>query len=112
MVPNEIIFHRDSIYDREGHLGIVTGALHHKELKQMTFDINVEGNNLLTYDFHDYGDQIFYGTVYGTGNCYIKGRKGEISFNIEATLNKGSFIEYNAASPKESARETLSTGNK
>lgn len=100
MVPNEIIFHRDSIYDREGHLGIVTGALHHKELKQMTFDINVEGNNLLAYDFHDYGDQIFYGTVYGTGNCYIKGRKGEISFNIEATLNKESFIEYNAASPE------------
>lgn len=100
MVPNEIIFHRDSIYDRDGHVGVVTGALHHKELKQMTFDINVEGNNLLAYDFQNYGDQIFYGTVYGTGNCYIKGRKGEITFNIEATLNKGSFIEYNAAGPE------------
>lgn len=100
MVPNEIILQRDTIYDREHHMGIVEGALHHNNLKNLTFDINVEAQKLLAYDFHDYGNQVFYGTVYGTGNCKIQGRKGEIIFDIDATPEEDSFIEYNAAGPE------------
>ncbi|MBQ7421227.1 MAG: translocation/assembly module TamB domain-containing protein [Prevotella sp.] len=100
MVPDEIIFQRDTVYDRNNHRGIVTGGLHHKHLTRLTFDINVEAQNLLAYDFHDFGDQTFYGTFYGTGSCYIKGRKGEITFDINAKPERGSFIEYNAAGPE------------
>ena len=99
MIPNEIIFERDSVYDRNGHLGIVKGAIHHDELTNLTYDFDVEAQNLLAYDFQDYGDDTFYGTIYGTGNCLIKGRSGRIDFDINATPEKGSFIEYNAASP-------------
>lgn len=100
MIPNEIIFPSDTIYDRNGHLGIVDGALHHKNLGSITFDIDVEAQDLLAYDFHDYGNQSFYGTVYGTGRCTIEGRKNAINFDIDVTPGKGSFIEYNAAGPE------------
>lgn len=97
MVPDEIVFKNDTIYDIYGHGGIVNGALHHKNLTKLTFDIDVEAKNLLTYDFHDYNGNTFYGTVFATGNCYIKGRPGEVTMDIDATPEKGSFIEYNAA---------------
>ena len=99
MIPNEIFFERDTIYDRNGHIGIVNGAIHHDELTNLTFDFDVEAQNLLAYDFHDYQDATFFGTIYGTGNCKIKGRSGRIDFDVNATPEKGSFIEYNAASP-------------
>lgn len=99
MVPNEIYFEQDTITDRDGHIGIVNGAIHHDELTNLTFDFDVDAQNLLAYDFHDYGDATFFGTVYGTGNCQIKGRQGRIDFDVNATPNRGSFIEYNAASP-------------
>ena len=99
MIPNEIFFEGDSIYDRDGHIGIVNGAIHHDELTNLTFDFDVEAQNLLAYDFHDYQDASFFGTIYGTGRCAIKGRSGRIDFDVNVTPEKGSFIEYNAASP-------------
>ncbi len=105
-VPDEIIFKNDTVYDKNNNIGVLSGALHHKHLTKMTFDLNVDAYNLLAYDFHDYGDQIFYGSVYGTGSCYMKGRRGEITFDVNANLEKGSFIEYNAAKP-----EGISDGN-
>lgn len=100
MIPDEIIFEQDSIFDINGNHAIVSGALHHKNLSKMTFDINFDAQNFLSYDFNDYGENIFYGKVLATGNCYIKGRRGEITFDVNATPQKGSFIEYNAASPE------------
>jgi len=99
LIPDEIIFANDTIRDKYGKIGIVNGALHHKHLTRMTYDIDVEAQNLLCYDFHDYGDETFFGTVYGTGTCSIRGRSGTIDFDINVTPEKGSFIEYNAASP-------------
>lgn len=99
MEPNEIIFNHAPVKDRNGSTAYVSGALHHKNLSNLTFDINVEANNFLCYDFTSYGDDPFYGTVYGTGNCAITGRANSIMFDINMTPQKGSFIEYNAANP-------------
>lgn len=99
MIPNEIQFPRDSVWDRNGNVGIISGALHHKSLTKLTYDLDITTDNLLAYDTHDFGDDTFYGTIYATGTCNIKGRKGTLDFDINATPNKGSFIVYNAASP-------------
>lgn len=96
---NEIVLQNDTIYDEYGNMGIVNGALHHDHLRRLTYDINIAANHLLCYDFPSYGDNTFFGTVYGTGQCTITGRSGRIDFDINATPNRGSFIEYNAASP-------------
>ena len=100
LIPNEIVFPSDTVYDRYGHQAIINGALHHQNLSRLTFDIDVDAQNLLAYDFHDYGNQVFYGTVFGTGHCTITGRRHSIVLDIEATPEKGSFIEYNAAGPE------------
>ncbi len=109
--PDDIIFYNDTIYDRVGNIGIVNGHLRHKHLGQFTYDINIAANNLLAYDTHDFGDEVFYGTAYATGTCDIKGKSGEVTINIEATPEKNSQIVYNATSQDAIANSEFITWN-
>lgn len=99
MVPDDIIFDNDTVRDANGNIGIVDGALHHKNLTRLTYDIGIRAQNLLCYNFRQYGGNTFFGTVFATGRCNIKGRSGRIDMDVNLTPQKGSFIEYNAASP-------------
>ncbi len=96
--PDDIIFYNDTIYDRNGNIGIVNGHLRHRHLGKFTYDIDIAANNLLAYDTHDFGDEVFYGTAYATGKCDIKGKSGEVVINVEATPEKNSQIVYDATS--------------
>ena len=99
LVPNDILFPSDTIVDKYGHIGVVTGALHHQYLSRLTYDIAVQPQNMLCYDFSTYGNEIFFGKAFCTGKCDIIGRPGNITFNINAKVEKGSFVEYNASNP-------------
>lgn len=99
LMPDNIVFNADTIRDRNGNIGIVTGNLRHKNLTRLTYDLNIDAKNLLCYDFRTYNNSTFYGTVFGTGQCRIKGGHGKTSMDVNLTPEKGSFIEYNAASP-------------
>ena len=99
-LPDNIVFASDTIRDRNGNIGIVNGRLRHKHLTNLTYDLNIRTYNLLCYDTHSYANDTFYGTAYGTGLCSIKGGNGRLDIDINITPEKGSFIEYNAASPE------------
>ena len=76
MVPNDIIFANCPIYD-----------------------IYVDANNLLAYDFPDFGDEVFYGTVFAQGQAAIHGRANEVIIEADVTPQKNSFLVYNASTP-------------
>lgn len=96
--PDEITFMNDTIRDREGNYGILSGGLHHQALRRLTYDIFLEAHNMLAYDNPQPDLKIsFWGRVYATGACAIHGRSGETTMDIEATPGPRSFIEYNAA---------------
>ncbi|MBQ7472098.1 MAG: translocation/assembly module TamB [Prevotella sp.] len=99
LIPNEILFENDTISDRNGNIGIINGALHHKNLTRLTYDIGVEARNLLSYDYPNFGDGTICGTVCATGECNIRGRSGEVVIDINVTPNNGTVFSYNAASP-------------
>lgn len=86
--PDNIIFAADTIRDRNGNIGIVNGALHHKHLTNLTYDLNIRTHNLLCYDTQSYSNNTFYGTAYGTGLCTIKGGNGRIDIDINITPEK------------------------
>lgn len=96
IIPDHIKLLRDTVYDKYGNIGIVTGELNHQSLRNLTYDINVEAQNLLAYDHKSYGDNTFYGTIFATGNCSIHGMSGELVIDVNAKPEAGSFIEYNA----------------
>ena len=104
IIPNEIIFENDTITDPQGHIGIVTGGLHHKNLSHLTFDINILARNLLAYNFpKKQGKDSFWGVVYGTGKCNIKGEPGSTTMNIDMEPEKNTYITYDASSTNDAS---------
>lgn len=99
MIPDEIIFNDDPIYDKFGNKGMVNGALHHRNLGKMTFDLNIDANHLLCFNFPELDGSTFCGYVVGSGNCKITGRPGVVNFDIDAYPEKSSYLTYNASSP-------------
>ncbi|MBQ8655452.1 MAG: translocation/assembly module TamB [Prevotella sp.] len=97
--PDLITCSHAAILDRDGHTGYVDGRLMHHNLSHWTFDIGVTADNLLAYDFTDFGDMNFYGTVYGSGQVDIKGRPGSIVFDIDVDAQPNSTFVYNASQP-------------
>ena len=99
MVPDEIELRRMPVYDKYGNQAILSGGIHHRHLTRLTYDLDVEAENLLAYDFHEFGESTFYGTVYATGNVSIQGRPNEVTINCHVTPEKNSVFVYNAANP-------------
>ena len=99
IIPNEIEFAHCPIYDPNGREGILTGGIHHKNLTNLTYDIYADTENLLAYDFKDFGDDTFYGTVYANGHVGIHGRDDGVRIDIDVTPLEGSTFVYNVASP-------------
>lgn len=98
MIPNQIIFEKDTIKDYQGNYGIVSGGLSHNNLKNLAYNINIDAHNLLSYNFpKQLNKESFWGIVYGTGSCNIIGKSGETTLNVSLTPNRNSHIVYDAA---------------
>ena len=104
-VPNEMAFVSCPIYDKYGRQAIMTGGIHHEDLTNMTYDIYVSADNLLSYEFHDFGDDTFYGTVFATGEVAIHGRENELRIEGDLTPQRNTIFVYNAANPDAIANQ-------
>ena len=98
-VPNEIELRGLPLADRYGHRATLSGGIHHQHLTNLTFDLFVNADNFLAYDFKDFGDSNIYGTVFATGDVGIKGRPGEVTIDINVTPQENTVFAYNASSP-------------
>ena len=97
LIPDEIELRNAVIRDAYGNAGYVNGFIHHKHLTRLSYDLNVKADNLLAYDFHDFGNDTFYGTVYADGNVDIQGRSGYLKMDVDVTPKKNSTFVYNAS---------------
>ncbi len=103
--PDNIYFHNALIYDRYGnpgksdHYAVVDGVLQHSTLSNMRYNFNVKARNILGYDVKDFGDNVFCGTAYATGDIAFQGKPGELNINIDATPEQGTVFTYNLSSP-------------
>ena len=52
------------LYDKYGNVAYVDAGIHHEDLTNLSLDLHVNTDKLLGYDFKDFDDQSFYGTVY------------------------------------------------
>ena len=112
MRPDEMEFCSCPVYDIHGNRGIMTGGIHHKHLTRLTYDIYVDAQNLLAYNFHDFGEDTFYGTVFADGRVGIHGRESSVLIEADVTPRAGTVFTYNAASPDAiSDQEFIQWGN-
>jgi hypothetical protein len=99
LVPDDIQLHQMRVYDKYGNMGILTGGIHHQSLTNLTYDLYVNATNLLSYDFKEFGESTFYGTIFASGDVAIHGRSGEVTIDCNVTPEKNSVFVYNASSP-------------
>lgn len=109
LVPNDILIENATFTDCYGNKGTASGGIHHDHLSSLTFDIDFATDKLLVYDFKDYGDEIFCGTVYASGTADIHGRPTEIVINSNATPLRGTTFYYNAASTGNVSKQEFIT---
>ena len=103
-IPDDIQFEGDSIYDshyngKHSHFALIRGGIHHKHLTRLSYDLDIDANNFLGFDTHEFDDDTFYGTVFATGTVGIHGKSGETIIDIDATPEPHSIFVYNVASP-------------
>lgn len=99
MIPDDILLNNIALYDLDGNEAHLSGGIHHQHLTNMTFDLDVKTDKLLAYDFKEFGDNTFYGTVYASGDVSIHGLENEVIIDCNVTPLKNSIFVYNAATP-------------
>ena len=99
MVYNEILLNNQAVYDKYDNVGYLSGAIHHQDLKNLSLNLHVSTDKLLAYDFPDFGDMAFYGTVFAAGDVDIRMKGDDVNIDSEVTPLENSVFVYNAANP-------------
>ena len=94
--PGTIAFDKARVYDRYGNRGYISGPLKHRNLGSWTCDFNIGADDMLVYDTDDFGTLPFYGTVFATGEAFIK--SDSTGFLLKANMKSmpGSRFVYNS----------------
>ncbi len=92
LLPDEIRFVNIPVFDKENHRGIFSGSIKHRVFKNLTFDLNIDANNILALNTTEHDNTDFYGKAYGTGRVHISNQTGATVFNISARTEAGTRI--------------------
>lgn len=104
--PDNIIFKNATLYDplggpsTAGHRARIDGHLIHRNFSNLSYDIQVEGQNILGYDFKEPPPGMnFFGTVFADGKVRILGKPGKVGIDINARPLRGTTFTYNMTAP-------------
>ncbi len=111
LVKDDIQIKRAEIQDIYRHSAFISGGIHHENLSNLTFDLEVETQRLLAYDFSDFGNEVFCGHILAGGKVDLHGRPGEIIINCDVTPQRSSVFRYNAASADAVSNQDFITWN-
>lgn len=100
LTPGEITLDRAAFTDRLAGHGRLSGGIHHQHLSRISYDLEAEAEDMLVYDFKDFGEQTFYATVYATGSVGIFGGGDRgLYMDVNVTPRRNSTFTYNVADP-------------
>ncbi len=111
LVKNDILLSKAEIQDKYHHKAFISGGIHHENLSNLTFDLDIETSRLLAYDFADYGNEVFCGHILAGGKVDLHGRPGEVIINCDVTPMRSSVFYYNAASADAVSNQDFITWN-
>ena len=80
--PGQFAFHNFQVSDLTHGSGMASGYLRHTHLKNLTYDFNVNAENMLCYDQPSSPLMPFYSTTTGTGQIHLQGQPGIFAADI------------------------------
>ena len=97
--PNRIYMQGDTLRDSHDGYALLSGGIFHRNLSNLTYQFGINAHRLHVYDTDGTDGSSFYGSVFGTGRCDIRGGNGNVDINIDITPIHGSEVVYDASSP-------------
>lgn len=105
LTEDDMHIENQAFYDKFGSAGLITGDVFHKHLTKISYDLGFQAENLLCYNFDDFGDGVICGTIYADGTASIKQKYGgDIIIDIEATPRKNTLFAYDASNNSTSTQ--------
>lgn len=85
-VPDLIEINDVPIHDREGHEARFGGWLKHDAFHKPEFSFAItDARDFLSYDTNPNINPDWYGTIYGTGSCFVDGGPGIVNIRVNMT---------------------------
>ncbi len=78
------------IYDPQGNRGRFDLELNLQHLSNIAYDVRVAPQQMLVLNTTEQDNDVFYGTVYASGQARISGDKGSVKMNVSASTEDGS----------------------
>ncbi len=103
--PGVISLPQATLYDTQGtperieHKASLYGNIKHRYTRHWSYDLYAKPENLLGYDFRDFGNQTFYGTIFATGDVHLYGQPGSFNVDVNGTTNPGTSFVYSKSNP-------------
>jgi hypothetical protein len=89
---NNLYFENFSAIDRSGNLGIINGSISNNYFRDFYTNVLIEARNLNFMNTRSTDNDLFYGTIYATGDVTISGPANDISLNIEVSTQKNTAL--------------------
>ncbi|MDR3267836.1 MAG: translocation/assembly module TamB domain-containing protein [Tannerella sp.] len=93
--PTSIRGENITVSDKNGNRGAVSFDVQYKYLKDFSYQVHVQAQNLLIYDVPEPVDPQIYGTVYGSGNAQIKGNDQLVTIDANLQSSAGTNMGFN-----------------
>lgn len=93
------------VQDVAGHMALVNGSISNTYFRDFYLTLNMEVNNLQLMNTRSTDNEVFYGTVYASGNATFTGRPSSIRVGLNATTGPNTAIYL----PLYNAREVMSS---
>jgi len=83
---NSLIFRNTEITDSEGNNALVNGVLSFKQFNNLSYDLNINANNLKSLNTTGSNNSTFYGEAFSSGFLKIQGETQTNVVNIDASV--------------------------
>ncbi len=96
---NNLYFENFTAFDEHGNTGKINGSISNSYFRDFYTNIRIEARNLKCMNTRSVDNDVFYGTIYATGDLTINGSPNDLSLDINARTNKNTALYlplYNA----------------
>jgi hypothetical protein len=102
---NNLYFENFTVSDQSGNSGLVNGSISNSYFRDFYTNIRIEAQNLHCMNTRSVDNELFYGTIYATGDVTINGPFQDIRMNIDGTTERNTALFL----PLYNAREVQSS---
>ncbi|KAB2814273.1 translocation/assembly module TamB domain-containing protein [Phaeocystidibacter luteus] len=107
---DRIVLDRVKIRDtKEGSSGYASGFINHRNLSDLTFDLDIEAQDMLGMDLKEGQNQFFFGKAYASGRVKIVGPTDQMNLRIDVEAEEGTSLKLPLSSPTEVGKSDFIT---